>query len=111
MSGISIAKGLHFGLFGHRPTTIPLATTVDNQRAAYKLKFDNIFPLSNGMVVEESFSLTDHRAYVHHYHAQYERRILVYNLRAPLLNLTNGITTSGCLFYSGVFRLTRDICN
>lgn len=108
LSGISIAKGLHFGLFGHRPTTIPLATTVDNQRAAYKLKFDNIFPLSNGMVVEESFSLTDHRAYVHHYHAQYERRILVYNLRAPLLNLTNGITTSGCLFYSGVFRLTRD---
>jgi hypothetical protein len=108
LSGLSIAKGLHFGLFGHRPTTIPLATTIDNQRAAYKLKFPTVFPISSGLVVDESFTLTDHKAYVHHYHAQNERRIFVYNLRAPLLNLTNGITSSGCLFYTGVFRITRD---
>ena len=108
LSGISIAKGLHFGLFGHRPTIIPLATTIDNQRAAYKLKFPTVFPVNVGMVIDESFTFTDHKAYVHHYHANSERRIFVYNLRAPLINLTNGITSSGCLFFTGVFRLTRD---
>lgn len=103
-AGLHIIKGLHEGVFGSF-TIIPQATTVDRQRAFYKLdpgnSITNQFPL--GIALDDKISDSSQLIYVQNAPAgsttQFEFQ--VFNIRENLVP-TAGIDTGAWQFSTGV---------
>ena len=103
--GVFIHKGLTpTGMSWRR--TIPMATTVDRQRATYKLTQDSInnkITDTSRLSFEPRRSNDEQIVYVlDHYSAV---AILKYNIRKPLLNIVNGNSTSTFLYNTGYLNI------
>jgi hypothetical protein len=102
-AGLHIVKGLHEGVFGSF-TVIPQATTVDKQRAFYKLdpgnSVTNQYPL--GIALDDKVSDSEQLIYVQNSigGSTTQMELQVFNIREDLV-LTSGIDTGAWEFNTG----------
>ena len=90
-AGLYVAKGLHFGLFRIvLGNSVPMATTVDNQRAVYRLTHPTAPPNDMYIGTDEKYTNTVHYVYGNNYVASRTNRFYKFNVRASLTDLSSG---------------------
>ena len=101
--GIYLVKGLRFENFSPTPLTIPLATTVDNLRACYRLLDSTTTSatfLPRGCILEDKVSFIEQYLFVQSNPATTSINIQRFNIRAAL-TLTAGRSNSAFDFTTG----------
>ncbi len=102
-AGVFVTKGLHFDVFQIQDNvTIPMATTIDNIRASYRLYHPSLNPNDGGGPLDYEWTPTEHYLYYLNNTALRNFRIYKYNLRAALTTLVNGESTNAVLFYTRI---------
>ena len=119
--GIALAKGLRYEIFTLSPTSIPVATTIDNIRACYRIidvtgTTATFQPLAQ--VLEEKTSFTSQTLYTMSYLSAGIVSMQKFNIRTPLtvtagrsnspFMLTTGSQAHGGTNNSGSRRMTQD---
>ena len=119
--GIALAKGLRYEIFKLSPTSIPVATKVDNIRACYRIidvtgTTATFQPLAQ--VLEEKTSFTSQTLYTMSYLSATNVSMQKFNIRTPLtvtagrsnspFMLTTGSQAHGGTNNSGSRRMTQD---
>jgi hypothetical protein len=105
--GFVILKGLRKEIFNSTITTIPAATTVDNQRATYRLvdSTGGIYSTSPlGVALENKISLSEQYAYVLNYcnvASCSSASFLKFNVRANLTGLTSSYSNAAYVLGTG----------
>lgn len=93
-AGLYVAKGLHFGLFRiYLGNSVPMATTVDNQRAVYRLTHPTTPPNDMYIGTDEKYTNTTHYVYGNNYITARTNRFYKFNVRAALTDLVAGTST------------------
>jgi hypothetical protein len=103
-----ILKGLRKEVFSVTPTTVPAATTVDNQRASYKL-MDTVAGVTSGnnnyqpdgFLLFDKVSLTEQYGYSLSYVSTTAISIQKFNVRASLTGLTGSRSASAFVLTTG----------
>jgi hypothetical protein len=101
--GVFLVKGLRYEVFTSAITTIPVATTVDNLRACYRLTDNTSVNVSYrpfGLILENKISFTEQYLYSQSYPLATTISIQKFNVRAPLI-LTSGRSDSAFVFTTG----------
>ena len=102
-AGLYVAKGLHFGLFRiNLGNSIPMATTVDNQRAVYRLTHPTTPPNDMYIGSDEKYTNTTHFVYGNNYIASRTNRFYKFNVRASLTDLVAGTSTIAALAMTAI---------
>jgi hypothetical protein len=97
-AGLYVAKGLHFGLFRiFLGNSIPMATTVDNQRAVYRLTHPTAPPNDMYIGTDEKYTNTVHYVYGNNFITSRTTRFYKFNVRASLTDLSSGTSTAAVL--------------
>jgi len=102
--GLFLYKGLRYENFTISPTTLPLATTVDNLRAVYRIldvtgTTATFTPI--GIILENKTSFSQQDLFTLSYPSATTSSIQKFNIRAPLTFLTGGRSNSPYLFTTG----------
>jgi hypothetical protein len=102
--GLFLYKGLRYENFTISPTTLPLATTVDNLRAVYRIldvtgTTATFTPI--GIILKDKTSFTQQDLFTLSYPSTTTSSIQKFNIRAPLTFLTGGRSNSPYLFTTG----------
>lgn len=93
-AGLYVAKGLHFGLFRiFLGNSVPMATTVDNQRAVYRLTHPTSPPNDMYIGPDEKYTNTIHYVYGNNVITTRTNRYYKFNVRASLTDLSSGTST------------------
>ena len=103
-----IVKGLRKEIFNSTQTTIPAATTIDNQRATYRL-MDSVAGVTsgsnnytpNGFALTDKISLTEQYGYTMSYIAATTISMQKFNVRTPLTGLTGSRSASAYVLTTG----------
>lgn len=103
-----IVKGLRKEIFNSTQTTIPAATTIDNQRATYRL-MDSVAGVTSGnnnyspdgFALVNKISLTEQYGYTMSYIATTTISMQKFNVRAPLTGLTSSRSASAYILTTG----------
>jgi hypothetical protein len=100
---IMITKGLRYELFRPTPTVIPVATTVDNIRAGYRIidatgTTASFIPI--GLIMEDKTSFTNQELYSLSYLSSTTSSIQKFNIRSPL-TVVGGVSNSPFLLTTG----------
>lgn len=101
--GVFLVKGLRYEVFTTTVTTIPVATTVDNLRATYRLTDNptvNVNYRPSGIILENKVSFTEQYLFSQSYPLATTISIQKFNVRAPL-TLTSGYSNSAFVFTTG----------
>ena len=98
--GIALTKGLRKEIFNSSVTSIPAATTIDNQRASYRIVDGTVIGATFSpfaLVLDDKISLSEQYAYSDSY-ASTTLSLQKFNIRAPLTGLVSSRTNSPYLF-------------
>lgn len=102
-AGVFVTKGLHFDVFQISDNvTIPMATTIDNIRASYRLYHASLNPNDGAGPLDTEWTPSAHYLYYLNNTALRTFRFYKYNLRAALTTLVNGESPNAILFYTRV---------
>jgi hypothetical protein len=103
-AGIILVKGLRYENFTISPTTIPVATTIDNIRASYRIinvtgTTSGIVPI--GLILDDKISFSSQTLYSLSVTAAANFSIQKLNIRTPLTFLTAGRSNSPFILSTG----------
>lgn len=103
LRGIGLVKGLRYENFTVTPTAIPVATTVDNIRAGYRIldvtgTTATFTPI--GLILEDKTTLSNQNLFSLSYPATTTSSVQKFNIRAPL-SVTAGRSNSPFLLTTG----------